>query len=775
MIASGRKKLALKDYARAKESYRLAVLLNPRVKSDCILDFEKMLSVEGSNIALRLSLSDFYLKIGEVDSALTELEEILDIAPDMVPVYNLLGEILMGNGEISETINLLERALKHDVKDTSLTEMLAGAYLKRGDVLRSIALYEEVLAVSAKDKNILRTLGDLYSRAGDEARSALSYLKLFEVEPQTYEEVVNKLSLLHSGRGSSFRVREMIGDVHLRGGRPDRAVFQFRELFGDEKHSASLAVKKYREALKSFPGNPDLLNALAQALISSGEYTEAAQEYRELFKLGGDFQALAIDGYLKILKKYPDHILAHKYLGEAYDLLSKFEDALDEYRTVIRLDASESDFVAKRCREILKVRPDLTSLHQVLGDIAIIRKDFKRATSEAEEILAVDPKNLDAFVLLADAQKGALMYSKASDSYSMALMLDPYNISLHKSLEGSRKLEIAEAIKAVKARIKDDQWRMSLHLDLAKLYLELEQWDASQGELQQALRDQARAPFAYNLFGLSLKEQGKFELAVSQFKKALESLPRELQELQKTILLNLGLTYEALGKVEDAIFTYQAVRDIDMDFGATEQKIKRLTSVNPLSLRNKMFALVLRELGGIDLIEVWGRDGRPLNQKHVEDMGISFSQTHNEKGFEFMMKGLYKSAEERFLQAIALDARLASALNNLAVIYAHQGKLDDARAKLEAALLDDPKHAVLHNNLAVISHLQGEGKAAELQNLRALSIDADLSTAHLNLGDAYYLAGNAKQAISSWEKVKNFSVVSELACRRLRYKVQDRQ
>ncbi len=562
----------------------------------------------------------------------------------------------------------------------------------------------------------------------------------------------------------------MLAEMYLRGRRPDKAVEHYRQIFSAQKFRAGEAVAKYKKALESFPAHPGLISSLAEVLILRGSYTEAATEYNRLVRLGGEYINLAIQGYLKIIKRYPENILAHKFLGDAYENLGKHENALEEYRIALSLDPGEADYIAKRCKEILKTRPDLACLHQVLGEISLIKKEFRKGILEAEEILSVDGQNIDGYVLLGDGYKGAGLYTKACDSYRMALSLDSYNISVHGKLKSSRKLELEESAKALRMKIKEDQWRKSLHLDLAKIYLELEEWDGATKELQEALRDQTRAPFAYNLLGLSFKEQGKFELAPSQFRKALEVLPEELGELEKIIRFNLASTYTALGRVPDAISEYENIREKDIDFGGVEYKIKCLTSINPQSLRNKMFALVLQDLEEQGLLQIWGRDGRRVQHgRRIDDFGISFAQTHNEAGFDYLLKGLHKSAEDEFLLGSSLDPRLPSALNNLAVIYAHQGRFDDAVAKLSAALEEEPKHAVLHNNLCVVVHLKGDSKAAEVEFLRAISIDPDLSVTYINLGDAYYAQGNARQAIGYWEKVKNFSIVSELAARRLRY------
>ncbi len=186
------KRLSSSDYIKAKEEYRLALILDPRIISEVILDYERFLERDWSNIGVRLSLADLYLRTEDVSSALIELEEVLDISPKMVPVYNILGQILMSKGAIQETIELLERALREDLGSTALSEMLAGAYLERGNISKSITLYKEILGLDPADKKTLRILGDLYCRVGAPEEAAKMYVRLYEVDPGTFEEVIHK-------------------------------------------------------------------------------------------------------------------------------------------------------------------------------------------------------------------------------------------------------------------------------------------------------------------------------------------------------------------------------------------------------------------------------------------------------------------------------------------------------------------------------------------------------------------------------------------------------
>jgi len=74
--SSAQRKLFSGNYVRSKEEYRLALTLDPRIISEVILDYERILEKDSKNMSLRLSLADLYLRLGNVDSAMVELEEL---------------------------------------------------------------------------------------------------------------------------------------------------------------------------------------------------------------------------------------------------------------------------------------------------------------------------------------------------------------------------------------------------------------------------------------------------------------------------------------------------------------------------------------------------------------------------------------------------------------------------------------------------------------------------------------------------------------------------
>jgi tetratricopeptide (TPR) repeat protein len=71
---------------------------------------------------------------------------------------------------------------------------------------------------------------------------------------------------------------------------------------------------------------------------------------------------------------------------------------------------------------------------------------------------------------------------------------------------------------------------------------------------------------------------------------------------------------------------------------------------------------------------------------------------------------------------------------NLAIVYLHDGRRDDAREALTRALAVDADHAAANTQLAILLREDGKFGEAEAAYRRALATDPDHALAHYNLG-----------------------------------------
>jgi Flp pilus assembly protein TadD len=361
---------------------------------------------------------------------------------------------------------------------------------------------------------------------------------------------------------------------------------------------------------------------------------------------------------------------------------------------------------------------------------------------------------------------------KAADALHTALMLDPFNKKIHEKYRRVKEQELNLEIEANLAKLAEDPWKVALHLDLGKLYYTLGDTEKAVMELQLALKDQVRAPFAYNLLGNCFRREGRFDLARKNFEKALQIIPPELLEPRRMLLFNLGSTYEAQGALLKAVALYEEVLAEDASFGELKKHLKKLKANKISSLRSKKLVSVIRKIGKGEIFALWGPDGQSI-EKSTKDAAavISFGQTHNIEGFELCMQGMYQSARDEFALAVALDNKFAPALNNLAVMQMLEGNLTEAQCNLAVALDEDFASAVFYNNLAVLFYLKGNLAEARPLLEKAKTLDGSSSAVTLNLGVVLYLQGEVAAALDLFKSITTDDVLTELARDNLKYRI----
>lgn len=766
--AVGRYYLGDERYKQAKESYVQAMSASPHLLPDILIDYENEIGRHYEQSGLRLSLAGFLLTVGETGPSLLELEESLEINPRDREIYNILGKLYIKLGRTDDTITLLERSLKEGVKDASLTEILAAAYLNKGRLKEAIKFYREISANRPNDKQVLRILGELYTREEAYDDAARCYQAMFSDDPEVGREVVQRLEELLQRLEGDILIREILAEIYTRSLQPDLAVAKLSEISRLDSEKNEAVIAKIRGILKSYPDHPQATMALAEALRRQGNLSEAIELYQSLAKAKPELIDQAMLGYREILESFPDQALARTYLAEAFLNRRQIGEALIELEKMMRIDPETAELVIKKCREILRQEPGLLEGHLVLGRAYLFCGETQRAVMEAENVISADKKMTAAYRLLGETYIKTNQAGRAVEVLKTALNQEPYDQETHRQYREALLRSTQQEIQLLKQKLTDDPWKTSWHFDLARLHLRLDQEEEAIRELQLIMKDQAKVPAASNLLGEIYRGEGLYERAIDQFTRGLENPP---PEIFLTLQANLGSVYEASGEARKALKCYELVLQEDLDFAGLQKRVKSLKATSLPSLRNKYLVMAVAYPGRLETVAGWGREGRSARGNRKDDMSVSFGQNYNTSGFEYFIKGMYKAALDEFTLATQLDARFSAALNNLAVCLAKEGKIKEARLKLEEAVQLEPLSAIIHNNFGAVLLLQGELGAARAELEKAREYDQELTAVMLNLGDAYYGEKKSEKALGLYQQIGEYDIMTEPAARRLRYLV----
>jgi protein O-mannosyl-transferase len=191
----------------------------------------------------------------------------------------------------------------------------------------------------------------------------------------------------------------------------------------------------------------------------------------------------------------------------------------------------------------------------------------------------------------------------------------------------------------------------------------------------------------------------------------------------------------------------------------TEQ-IKERIFISKKAMEGSLAIMCMLVLGYLTLdrntvwrsgLEFWGNMLRNAPGK---------ARIHNNYGVELSQKlQKYQESIPYFQHAIAMDRYYPDPHNNLAVVYAYLGRLDDAIREMKEGLRINPNYAEGYNNIAAFYLQKGSFEAAEQYLKNALRIRPNYGKAFFNLARVYSEQGKIELAL---EQFKNACTRADL-------------
>jgi protein O-mannosyl-transferase len=144
-------------------------------------------------------------------------------------------------------------------------------------------------------------------------------------------------------------------------------------------------------------------------------------------------------------------------------------------------------------------------------------------------------------------------------------------------------------------------------------------------------------------------------------------------------------------------------------------------------------------------------DGESL-WRHTLACTSDNSIAHDNLGVIFVKQGKMDEAIAQFQKALVITPGNADAHDNLGVVYAKQGRMEEAIAQFQKALVIIPDNADAYDNLGVIFAKQGKMDEAIQYYQKALTINPGFADAEFSLGSAFLQQGQVEEAITEFQK-----------------------
>lgn len=231
-----------------------------------------------------------------------------------------------------------------------------------------------------------------------------------------------------------------------------------------------------------------------------------------------------------------------------------------------------------------------------------------------------------------------------------------------------------------------------------------------------------------------LRNAGDMEDETSKFLKSYYSFFQVTNGagLSHNIHNNLGITYDKLGRYEDAV-------------GHLTEALR----LNPgyIEARNNL-AVTYYKTGRYDEAFLELHESLRLNPGYAE--------AHGNLGNIYAGEGRYEEAIIELKEAIRLNPGYAVAHNNLGNIYALQNKSVEAPEEFREALRLNPEYAIARSNLGNIYADMGRYEEALKEFQEVLRLDPEFTEAYHGIGSVYYSLGSYEKSANAWVRAVYF-------------------
>jgi len=319
----------------------------------------------------------------------------------------------------------------------------------------------------------------------------------------------------------------------------------------------SLAARLYKGELKKDPNNMEILRALADIYVKSGEDEKAIPYYENLLTFNAhDVMAMnSLGAIYRRLKQYDKSI----------DILTKALDE-DEKTAVINYtlgftykDMGNQEDAIECFENVITENPNDVLAYNHLGVIYTSLKEYAKAEATFRRGLQIDPNHPIIQYNLAHTYEGLKDYTSAGRCYELALKSKPGWTDAVKDyasllINCKKTIQASAIVKKTCAIFPRDADLQSL---LGRIYMKQYDWDNAEKTFTKAHNVKPNDVLILSGLAEACEKNGNAEKAASLLKEEAEK-PDAKADLKKQyahILLtakNLGLAYQIIQAMHEA-------------------------------------------------------------------------------------------------------------------------------------------------------------------------------------------------------------------------------
>jgi tetratricopeptide (TPR) repeat protein len=287
---------------------------------------------------------------------------------------------------------------------------------------------------------------------------------------------------------------------------------------------ANKAIEEYRAAIDADPTSAYLTSGLAELYAKTGRIRDAVVEAQD------------------IIKRNPNNLEARRLLGRIYLRSLGDMQAGSGSESILKLAIEQYE-------QIVRLQPDSTDDHLLLGRLYRLNNDLQKAETEFKTAVKLQPDSEEAVTTL------AYLYNELGDTARATQVLSSVpnterSAKLYSALGYTyeQQKQYKEAIEAYRHAIEQDRDNLDAIRGLAQNLLNDGQSEAALEQYKVIADANPEDAQTYIRIAEIYRKQGKFDLALENLKKAATMVPDSLE-----VPYNIAAIYQAQGRYEEAV------------------------------------------------------------------------------------------------------------------------------------------------------------------------------------------------------------------------------
>ncbi|APR78089.1 TPR domain protein [Minicystis rosea] len=322
-------------------------------------------------------LADVCFKLGDWAGALTNYQKVLTSLGEeeteaRANVYYKLGLIKQNQGQAKQAINNFEKALALEPAHRETLDAMVAVYDALKDWKQVSSYKRQILDNIVDGQERYRMLHDIANvwidKEGNSAKGIEALEEALDLEPQDHKLLHRLLDLY--GKTSNWErmvdILQRIADLELSPERKSRYLYTMAQLYRDKLEDQLRAVDLFNEALDLNPGYLEAFERINKILTTLKEWKQLERAYRKmLHRVAGKgntdleyslWHALgliyrdrltdrtaSLEAFRMASRLKPEDAQEHLILAELFESGGQVDEAIEEYFSILKLDALKVD------------------------------------------------------------------------------------------------------------------------------------------------------------------------------------------------------------------------------------------------------------------------------------------------------------------------------------------------------------------------------------------------------------------------------------------------